>query len=44
MFDPRDNNINFDEETIEILEIIEDCKESYDFEEDYIVNFSDDNL
>lgn len=30
---PRDKELTLDEETVEVLEIIEGCKESYDLDE-----------
>lgn len=33
--DPRSKVMTLDEETVEILEIIEECKENYDLEDDF---------
>lgn len=33
MVGPRDKELTVDEETVEILEIIEDCQDSYDLDE-----------
>lgn len=40
MLDPRNKENIADEETIEILEVIEECRESYDLDEDYFNDYS----
>lgn len=39
MWDPREKNDIIDEETIEILEVIEECKDSYDLDEDFMTDY-----
>lgn len=40
MLDPKTKENIIDEETVEILEVIEECKDSYDFDEDYFNDYA----
>lgn len=41
MAGPRSKELTIDEETVEVLEVIEQCQESYDLDEDTVNEYYD---
>jgi len=42
MRDPRNKQYSLDEETIEVLEIIEECKDAYALDDDFLPELEQD--